>query len=75
MRLEDTGALADEMQIQHPIYQGVLQIMSSDFLVNTRDSQRPKFVLQAKLSEKLQDSRTIERLELERRYWAQKSIP
>ncbi len=75
LRLEDTKALADQAQIQHPIYQGVLQVMSSDFLVNSSDIQRPKFVLQAKYSNALQDARTIEKLELERRYWAQKSIP
>lgn len=75
LRMEDTIALADDLQIQHPIHQGVLQIMSSDFLVNTRDPHRPKFVLQAKFSDKLQDTRIIEKLELERRYWAQKSIP
>lgn len=75
LRLEETKALADEAGIQHPAYQGVLQIMTSDFLVNTEDPRRPKFALQAKYSETLQDSRTIEKLELERRYWFRKSVP
>jgi len=75
LRIEDTLALSDELGILHPSYQGIPQIMTSDFLVNTRNAQRPKFVLQAKYSEALQDARTIEKLELERRYWVQKSIP
>lgn len=75
LRLEDTKALADETGIEHPNFQGTSQIMSSDFLVNTSDSLRPKFVLQAKYAEALQDPRTIEKLELERRYWLQKDVP
>ena len=75
LRLEDTRLIADEARIKHPECQGTLQIMSSDFLVNTRNLERPKFALQAKYSEDLQDTRTIEKLEIERRYWAQKSVP
>jgi len=75
LRTEDTLALANDSGISHPAYRGVPQIMTSDFLINTRNAQRPKFVLQAKYSEALQDARTIEKLELERRYWQQKSIP
>lgn len=75
LRTEDTLALAEELGILHPAYQGIQQVMTSDFLVNTRNAQWPKFVLQAKYSEALQDARTIEKLELERQYWQQKSIP
>ncbi|QSB01418.1 Tn7 transposase TnsA N-terminal domain-containing protein [Methylomonas sp. EFPC1] len=75
LRLEDTQALAMDAIISHPAYQGVTQIMTSDFLVTTGNHQQPKFALQAKYSESLQDTRTIEKLELERRYWHQKSIP
>lgn len=75
LRLEDTKAIADDAGIKHPSVHGVLQIMSSDFLVNTSDSLRPKFALQAKYAEALQNSRTVEKLELERRYWLQKDVP
>lgn len=75
LRLEDTQALAIDARISHPAYQGVTQIMTSDFLVNTSNHKQPKFALQAKYSESLQDVRTIEKLELERRYWHQKSTP
>jgi hypothetical protein len=75
LRLEDTEAIAFETGIAHPAYRGQHQIMTSDFLVNTRNVKEPKFALQAKYSESLQDTRTIEKLELERRYWNRKSVP
>ncbi|MFO4747928.1 TnsA endonuclease C-terminal domain-containing protein [Vibrio cholerae] len=75
LRLEDTKALALESGIDHPSVRGVLQVMSSDFLVNTTDTCQPKFALQAKYAEALSDARTIEKLELERRYWLQKGVP
>ena len=75
LRLEDTKALALESGIDHPSVRGVLQVMSSDFLVNTTDASQPKFALQAKYAEALSDARTIEKLELERRYWLQKGVP
>ncbi|WNV05847.1 hypothetical protein RP726_05400 [Candidatus Methylospira mobilis] len=53
--LETTRTLAEDAGIEHPAFQGVTQIMSSDFLVNTSDSLRPKFALQAKYAEALQD--------------------
>ncbi|MDY0190835.1 MAG: TnsA endonuclease N-terminal domain-containing protein [Desulfuromonas sp.] len=75
LRLEETRALAEKSGIAHPSYQGALQIMSSDFLVNTNSVAIPKFALQAKYSDALQDQRTIEKLEIERRYWQAKGIP
>lgn len=75
LRFEDTKALALESGIDHPSVRGVLQVMSSDFLVNTTDASQPKFALQAKYAEALSDTRTIEKLELERRYWLQKGVP
>ena len=75
LRLEDTQTLAKKAGIKHPQVQGINQIMSSDFLVNTGDPSRPKFALQAKYAKDLQDARTVEKLELERRYWESKSVP
>jgi hypothetical protein len=75
LRFEDTLSLAKKAGIKHPQVQGINQIMSSDFLVNTSDSSRPKFALQAKYAKDLQDARTVEKLELERRYWQSKSVP
>jgi TnsA endonuclease N terminal len=50
LRLEETQPLAVDAGILHPVYRGKPQIMTSDFLVNTRNSKEPKFVLQTKYS-------------------------
>jgi hypothetical protein len=49
--------------------------MSSDFLVDTNDLENQKFVIQVKYTESFADKRTIEKLEIERRYWELKGIP
>lgn len=75
LQLEITLELAKEAGIAHPADAGVEQYMSSDFLVNTINPEKPKFALQAKYTNALSDPRTIEKLELERRYWIQKQVP
>ena len=75
LRIDDTIPLALEAGLSHPSLRGVMQIMSSDFLVNTSDKKLSKFVLQAKYEEALLDHRTVEKLEIERRYWLKKQIP
>lgn len=74
LQLEVTLELAKEAGIVHPANAGVMQYMSSDFLVNSHNSEQPKFVLQAKYAEALSDPRTVEKLELERRYWVKKEV-
>lgn len=49
--------------------------MSSDFLVDTREKGNPRFAIQVKTAEALDDPRTIEKLEIERRYWLEKRVP
>lgn len=75
LEVEATLQIARESGIEHPSVSGLKQYMSSDFLVNSQDPKQPKFVLQAKPSEALDDARTIEKLELERRYWQLKEVP
>lgn len=75
LKIETTSQIAREAGIVHPSQSGVKQYMSSDFLVNSHDKQQPKFVIQAKYAEALDDARTIEKLELERRYWKLKKVP
>ncbi|WP_035074794.1 heteromeric transposase endonuclease subunit TnsA [Maridesulfovibrio zosterae] len=70
-----TLELAKEASIRHPQISGILQVMSSDFLVNSSDPNLPKFALQVKYTKDLSDPRTVEKLELERRYWAYKDVP
>ncbi len=75
LQQEVTLELAKEAGIRHPQVAGIFQVMSSDFLVNSSDSIRPRFVLQAKYAKDLNDPRTVEKLELERRYWVYKGVP
>ncbi len=75
LEIQVTNSIASDAGISHPAFSGIKQYMSSDFLVNSIDSKCPKFVLQAKRSEALVDPRTIEKLELERRYWLEKEVP
>ena len=72
---EDTLSIAKDARIKHPMEQGVKSYMSSDFLVNTSSISESKFALQVKNSSALDDKRTVEKLEIERRYWLSKNIP
>ncbi|WP_291329361.1 TnsA endonuclease C-terminal domain-containing protein [Desulfovibrio sp. UCD-KL4C] len=75
LRREDTLVLAEEAGIRHPSISGVPHYMSSDFLVNSTRESEPKFAIQVKPVKELFKPRTVEKLELERRYWATKQIP
>ena len=50
--------------------------MTTDFYVISKDANSITYqlALQAKYSKDLDDTRTIEKLELERRYWEQKDV-
>lgn len=60
--LQATIQIAEQAQITHPSVRNVLQIMSSDFYVDRKDSTQPNFVLQTKYVTDLEDIRTIENL-------------
>lgn len=73
--LEQTLKIAESIGIPHPRFGKHYQIMTSDFLVDTNDSTSPKFAVQVKYSNALNDPRTIEKIEIERQYWKQQNIP
>jgi hypothetical protein len=73
--LSVTKRLCEDAGVQHPAVVGVPQLMSSDFVVTTNDKKDVSFVLQVKHSSKLEDARTIEKLEIERRFWLEKETP
>ena len=75
LRLDDTRELATQAGIRHPEVRGQIQIMSSDFLVDTDKPELIRMAIQVKTSSDLSNPRTIEKLELERRYWALKEVP
>jgi len=67
-----TKQLCIETGISHPASNGVPQFMSTDFVVNSKEKGEALFVIQVKDSSMLRDSRTIEKLEIERRFWQKK---
>jgi len=75
MMVVDTVRIAEEFGLGHGRYQGTPQVLTSDFLVDFDDQQRPTVAIQAKYSVDLQKPEIIGRLELERRYWLDKGIP
>lgn len=75
LAVDETISIAREAGISHSKYNGVTQVLSSDFLVKTNDIESPLFAIQAKYSDALDSPVTIERLELERRYWRNKDYP
>lgn len=72
---DTTRRLAVEAGIKHSNIAGVDQYMSSDFLVDTTNKHESRFVWQAKYASALGDARTVEKLEVERIYWAEKEYP
>lgn len=74
--LNITKQIADNVGIKHPSQKGELKTMTTDFYVVSKNikSSTYQLALQAKYSKDLDDTRTIEKLELERRYWEQKGI-
>ena len=72
---DDTLHISKDGQLWHPSQGGINLVMSSDFLVNSTSKTQPKFAIQAKYSEALKDPRTVEKIEIERRYWQLKKTP
>ena len=75
LNLDDTKEICLEHGLRHPNIQGSEQVMTSDFLIDTNDKKQPQFVIQVKPLKELIKERTIEKLEIERRYWEVKEIP
>jgi hypothetical protein len=75
LNVDNTVRLAGEAGIRHAAFKGIHQVMTSDFLVDTTSISRPQLALQIKYAKDLEDRRTVEKLELERRYWHSKDIP
>jgi hypothetical protein len=72
---EITSRLAEKVGIKHPVENGELYTMSTDFLINQNNAQEPMIAIQVKPASRLSKSRTIELLELERLYWKEKGVP
>jgi hypothetical protein len=75
MRVEDTKRISEDAGLPHQKFNGIYQVLTTDFVIDCQDEEHPRFALQAKYSDELEKPSTIERLELERRYWKSKNIP
>jgi hypothetical protein len=72
----ESQRLAEKLGIAHPSIGGVDQVMTTDFIVDMDQSGRTnRKAISAKYSDKLDDARVLEKLELERSYWEEKGIP
>lgn len=73
--LEESQAIAREMGIAHLSYQGVDEILTTDFLVDLNfQGKIVRRAISAKYVKDLSEPRVLEKLELERRYWVSKGI-
>ena len=75
LKFDETLKIAEDMQVKHPAIRGNIHVMTSDFYVVTSDKKFSQLALQAKYSKDLMKPRTIEKLEIERRYWTSKGVP
>lgn len=75
---EQTRRIADGLGVRHPVDNSgrVFQVMSTDFLIDVwRDGKLRLEACAVKRSEDLDNKRTLEKLEIERRYWADRDVP
>lgn len=73
---EITIAIAGEMGVPHPKDRGVDIVMTTDFLVDIRrEGHVRREAIAVKPSQGLDDTRTIEKLEIERRFWLRQGVP
>ncbi|WP_196159505.1 TnsA endonuclease C-terminal domain-containing protein [Reinekea sp. G2M2-21] len=72
---DTTREICRRLGIAHPNERGIDQYMSSDFVVDSNEKNNSKFVIQVKPKGLFNDSRTVEKLQVEREYWREKRIP
>jgi TnsA endonuclease N terminal/TnsA endonuclease C terminal len=71
LRREETLEIASALQVRHPAVRGVDIVMTTDFLVTRRTHDGYQIAAQTvKETGDLDNLRTIEKLEIERIYWA-----
>ena len=78
LNLAETLIIAEEAKIKHPNVRGENKVMTSDFHVflNSKNkSISTQMALQVKYTKDLDDPRTIEKIEIEKRFWKSKDVP
>jgi hypothetical protein len=75
LRIDDTVEISRQAGIRHPSLRGKIRVMYTDFLLDTNTTDLPQIAIQVKTLSDLSNPRTVEKLEIERRYWGMKSVP
>lgn len=76
LEIKDAQAIAFRLGCEYPSWQGSPVVMTTDFLVTEIDGINSIHkAISVKRSEELADRRVLEKLEIERRFWADKRIP
>jgi hypothetical protein len=73
---DTTRAIAATMGVRHPSEGGVDIVMTTDFLVDYHrsDGSSAQVAICVKPAERLEDGRLLEKVEMERRYWARHDV-
>ncbi|WP_370980056.1 TnsA endonuclease N-terminal domain-containing protein [Agaribacterium sp. ZY112] len=72
---ESTINIAKRLGIKHPTHKAILQIMTTDLLVDFEiNGQHSCQAISVKYTQDLEDERTIEKQELERRFWENEGV-
>lgn len=65
----DTLSICERLGIKHPQYRGNLTVVTSDLVIELKNT--PGMVVSVKYANDLNDSRTVEKLQIEKTYWEQ----
>jgi hypothetical protein len=72
---EKTRQIAERLGIKHPAVRGVMQVMTTDFVIDILENGKIKQIaISVKYHVELEDERVVEKQELERRYWEGQDI-
>jgi hypothetical protein len=72
---EETIILAEKLNVNHPIANGTKIVMTTDMLLTTYNGVKEELIaISIKPSNKLDQRRTLEKLEIERQYWLEKKV-
>ncbi len=66
----ETMAIAERLGVRHPMVDGVPVVMTTDLLI---DKQGHRLALAVKPISALEDRRTLEKLDIEKTYWGERS--
>lgn len=70
-----TLRLASQAGIRHPQFRGIDTVMTTDFVVDWKAGRRNEMLaISVKYADGLDNHRTVEKLEIERRYWVEEGV-